>query len=292
MPIPNSFFSVNYVDGTGAAGGFVKDKITIGGQTLTDFQFGEVYSSSEPLGVIGLGYEANEQGTPAYPTLPEALLNKGLINLNAYSLWLNNLAAPSGTVLYGGVDKAKYAGKLTTLQIEVGPNTPQLGVKLDSVSFQEATAVSPFTPLVDAGSEFSYLPMEMTDIILTPLGAVYNPNGNAFVECGLATSTKTVDFHLGTDTTTVTISVPLSSLIYTSARDQPPKNASGVDLCAIAIKKIESPSDPGTLGDSFLRSAYVVMDLTHNQMSFAQAVYTSDSNIVEIPPEGIAPINT
>lgn len=60
----------------------------------------------------------------------------------------------------------------------------------------------------------------------------------------------------------------------------------------MASKKIESPSYPGALENSFLRSAYVVMDLTHNQMFFAQAVYTSDSNFVEILAEGIAPINT
>lgn len=292
VPVENSFFQVNYIDGTGAAGGFVKDTITFGGQELTEFQFGEVYSSGTPLGVIGLGYEANEQGAPAYPTLPEALVNKGLINLNAYSIWLNNLAASSGTILFGGVDKAKYAGKLTTLAIEQGPNSPQLGVSLNSVSFKDAKAVKPFTPLVDTGAEYSYLPSEMTDIILTPLGAVYR-DWFAFVECSLATSASTVDFELGADQSLVTIRVPLSSLVYRSKSIQsPPKNARGVDLCAIGIANLESNEDEGALGDSFLRSAYVVVDLAHSQISFAQAVFTSATNIVEIPANGVAAINT
>lgn len=295
MPLQNNFFQVTYVDNTGASGDFVKDTINIGGQELTEFQFGVAYSSGTALGVIGLGYEANEQqqeGSLSYPTLPGTFLSKGLIKLNAYSIWLNDLTAASGTLLYGGVDKAKYAGKLTTLKTELGNGRPELSVSLNSVSFKEAKAVKPVTPLVDTGSEYSYLPLEMTDIILGPLGAVYNDQGYAFVECGLMTSKETVDFELGSGETLVTIRVPLSSLIYPSKGIlAPPKNDKGVALCAISIGNLENQGDPGALGDSFLRSAYVVMDLTHNQISIAQAVYTSDSNIVELPAEGVAAIN-
>lgn len=103
---------------------------------------------------------------------------------------------------------------LTTLKIEKGPDIPQLGVSVNSVSFRGAKATRPFTPLVDTGSESTYLPAEMTDIILAPLGAVYDPDGFAFVECSLAVSTETVDFELGTELTPVIIRAPLSSLIY------------------------------------------------------------------------------
>ncbi|MCJ1262300.1 hypothetical protein MMC22_002170 [Lobaria immixta] len=294
VPVQNSFFQITYLDGTGASGGFVKDTVTIGGQELTDFQFAEAYSSGVGLGTIGLGYGVSEQqqeGSSQYPTLPEAFLNKGLINLNAYSIWLDDLAAPSGTLLFGGIDKAKYAGKLTTWKVEQGPDRPELGVNVNSVSFKGATVIKPFKPLVDTGSESSYLPPEMVDIILTPLGAVYTAEGYGFVECGLATSTETIDFELGTDGNVVTIRVPLSSLIYPSPNIQAPKNAQGVDLCAIGIDKLSNSADEGALGDTFLRSAYVVMDLSHSEMSMAQAVHTTDSNIVEIPAAGVKALN-
>lgn len=294
VPVQDSFFQITYLDGTAASGGFVKDTITVGGQELTNFQFAEAYSSGVGLGVIGLGYGVSEQqqeGAPLYPTLPEAFLNKGLINLNAYSIWLDDLAATSGNILFGGIDKAKYAGKLTTWKVEQGPNRPVLGVNLNSVSFKSAKVIKPFIPLVDTGSESTYLPPEMVDIILTPLGAVYTAEGYGFVECGLATSTETIDFELGTDQNMVTIRVPLSSLIYPSQNIQAPKNAQGVDLCAIGIDSVSNNEDEGALGDTFLRSAYVVMDLTHNEMSIAQAVHTTDSNIVEIPAAGVKAIN-
>lgn len=295
VPVADSYFSVDYDDDTGASGGFVKDTITVGGQELTGFQFGEAYSSGSPLGVLGLGYEANEHqpdSSTMYPTLPEALVSRGLINLNAYSIWLNDIATAGGTIWYGGVDKAKYWPPLTTLDIEKGPNIPYLGVSVNSIAFKEAKALVPFAPLVDTGTEYTYLPNEILDIIFTPLGVVYNADGDAFVDCSRATSTDTVDFELGSGVTFITIRVPLSSMVYASRRAETPKNAQGADLCTIAITKLDNSADPGTLGDSFLRSAYVVMDLTHNQISIAQSIDTAVSNVVEIPADGIAAINT
>lgn len=64
-----------------------------------------------------------------------------------------------------------------------------------------------------------------------------------------------------------------------------------MDLCAIGIDTIRDKDDIGAPGDSFLRNAYVVMDLVHNEISIAQVVYTVDSSIVEIPAEGVAAIN-
>ncbi|MCJ1465266.1 hypothetical protein MMC07_003882 [Pseudocyphellaria aurata] len=294
MPV-DGYFGVTYVDGSGASGGFVTDTVSFGGYELTKFQFGEAYSSGTALGVIGLGYqglEAQQEGSPLYPTLTQALLSQQLINLNAYSIWLNDRTSSDGTILFGGVDMAKYAGKLTTLKTQLGPYRPELGVQLNSVTFKENRVVKPVTPILDTGAEYTYLPEEMTDMILKALGGVYNDVGTVFVECSLATSKETVDFELGAGDTSVIIRLPLSSIVYPSISGPlPPKNKDGVELCTIGISKLSGSDDPGGLGDSFLRSAYVVVDLTHNQLSFAQAVYTSDSKIVEIPVDGVAAIN-
>jgi hypothetical protein len=51
-----------------------------------------------PYGLVGVGYQLNEalvgttQSTSsAYPNLPVNMVNEGLINTVAYSLWLNDL---------------------------------------------------------------------------------------------------------------------------------------------------------------------------------------------------------
>lgn len=287
------FFQVSYADGVGASGNFAKDTIRIAGVEVPEFQFGVADSSGDPLGVVGLGYEANERQAVPYPTLPERLVSQHLIKLNAFSIWLNDLSGASGTILYGGVDKAKYNGKLATFKIEKGDSTqaPQLGVSLDSISFREATALSPIKPLVDTGSEFTYLPRVMTDIIMKPLGAVYDNLGHWFVECDLASSKETVNFALGTEGHLLTIKVPLSNLVYPSVNIAAPANDKGVTLCNIAISTLLNGDTAAILGDAFLRSAYVVIDLAHDQISIGQALYTSKTNIVEIPPGGIAAIN-
>jgi len=51
-----------------------------------------------PYGLVGVGYTSNEAIvsttrtlSSAYPNLPVSMVNQGLINTNAYSLWLNDL---------------------------------------------------------------------------------------------------------------------------------------------------------------------------------------------------------
>lgn len=44
----SSDFNISYADGSGAAGDYVTDTLTIGGTTIKDFQFGIGFSSGSP----------------------------------------------------------------------------------------------------------------------------------------------------------------------------------------------------------------------------------------------------
>lgn len=53
-----------------------------------------------PYGLVGIGYTSNEaiasdsssaSASSTYPNLPVNMVNEGLINTAAYSLWLNDL---------------------------------------------------------------------------------------------------------------------------------------------------------------------------------------------------------
>lgn len=75
-------------------------------------------------GIMGIGYNTSEanigtgNGT-IYPNLPFAMANTGLIKSNAYSLWLNDLQASTGSVLFGGVDTGTfYSGKVHLIFLE------------------------------------------------------------------------------------------------------------------------------------------------------------------------------
>ena len=68
----------------------------IGGATLTNFEMGLATATTIGTGIMGIGYNSSEanistgNGTE-YANLPLAMVNQGVINSAAYSLWLNDL---------------------------------------------------------------------------------------------------------------------------------------------------------------------------------------------------------
>lgn len=57
----------------------------------------------------------------------------------------------------------------------------------------------------------------------------------------------------------------------------------GTRLCRLGITSVVKPTSSPSLGDTFLRSAYVVYDMTNNEISVAPMNFNAvNSNIVEI----------
>ncbi|TKA65033.1 hypothetical protein B0A49_08805 [Cryomyces minteri] len=278
----NGDFNISYVDGSGSTGDYVSDTFRIGGATLKHQQFGIGYQSSSPEGILGIGYPVNEvavnrAGSQPYANVPLNMVQQGLINVNAYSLWLNDLDASTGSILFGGVNSDKFHGSLQTLPVikEAGIYAEfiialtAVGIngKVGSITRNQAYPV-----LLDSGSSLMYLPDSVANAIFKQLGATYDQaQGAAFVDCSLAQNTSTVDFTFSSPT----ISVAMNELVIVAgvSRGQP--------ICIPGI----APAGGSTpvLGDTFLRSAYVVYDLHNNQISLAQTNFNSTTdNILEI----------
>lgn len=106
-------FNISYIDGSGALGDYVTDTLRIGRQELDAVQFGVGYQSSSPEGILGIGYPINEvqvnrNRKKAYDNVPVAMVNKGLIQSNAYSLWLDDLEASTGSIMFGGLIQTNF----------------------------------------------------------------------------------------------------------------------------------------------------------------------------------------
>lgn len=91
-------FNISYVDGTGSSGNYFQDTFSIGGSTIKSFEMGLGLQTTIGVGIMGIGYNVSEANVGSgngtiYPNLPYALADAGLINANAYSLWLNDLRA-------------------------------------------------------------------------------------------------------------------------------------------------------------------------------------------------------
>ena len=297
----NDLFNVTYADGSGAVGNYVTDTLAIGGKTLTDFEFGLGLESSTPQGVFGVGYSGDEsivvnsENQKTYNNLPLALTQAKLINTPAFSLWLNDLDQSTGSILFGGVDTDKYKGDLESVPVlaEDGVYTG-FYIALTSVSFaassddtaQTSTDGLPAATVLDAGSTISYLPDNIVAAIYEATQAQYDENeGVAFVDCSLGTSGGYVNFTFSSPT----ISVPFSELLVDLSEDSSGSSASGgfVDqngqsVCTLGLAP-SGDSGVNILGDSFLRSAYVVYDLNNNEISLANTNFNAtSSNVVEI----------
>ncbi|OAA64180.1 aspartic-type endopeptidase [Niveomyces insectorum RCEF 264] len=292
-----SYFNISYVDGSGASGDYATDTFTIGQSgsststdtTLRKLQFGIGYSSSSSQGILGIGYAVNEvqvgrAGLTPYPNLPAQMLADGVVQSNSYSLWLNDLDANTGSILFGGVDTAQYSGQLHTLPIQrqAGVFSEFLitltGLQLggDTIGKDMALAV-----LLDSGSSLTYLPDALVQAIYNQVGANYDASeGAAYVPCSLANRAD-ASLSFAFSGPTITVGVDELVLDLVTANGRRPTFRNGQPACLFGI----APAGGGTnvLGDTFLRSAYVVYDLGNNQISLAQTVFnTSASNVLEI----------
>lgn len=294
VPVENSSFAVSYEDKTGVSGNIATDIINVSGVSIEGIQFGVAYSSASALGVIGLGYGGGEPGVreagaAPYPTFSEQLVNHGLVNLNAYSLYLNDLSSPTGSMLYGGVDTAKIEGSLVTLPIPPPNNAyefQELWVTLNAASYDGIRTPNPLRVHLDCGAQFISLPLDFAQSVFSSLGAQISVEGRAYVDCALAATSKPFDFEFGSADSPTIIRVPLSSMIFPDQDKVPLTTPENVPLCVLALSFDDDTHV--TLGDSFLRSAYAVFDLSNNVISLAQAKYTAESNVVEIPAGGLA----
>ena len=310
----NSDFNISYADGSGAAGVYATETLHIGGTTLKEFQFGIGDSSSSagksienspsnlPIrsmgprvekelmksvieGVLGIGYITNEAavGTAgaAYANLPKAMVNKGLIKSNAYSLWLNDLDSSEGSILFGGVDTNKYHGTLETLPvIPTGSAYTAFYIGLTAVSLTNSSGTTnysssalPTAALLDSGSSLSYLPNAIVQKIFDDLDVTYvESEGIGYVPCSMAKK----DYNISYTFSSPTINVAIAELVLDVSEGA---TIDGEAACAFGI----APADGTTpvLGDTFLRSAYVVYDLANNEISLANTNFDSTTTSIE-----------
>ena len=175
---------------------------------------------------------------------------------------------------------------------------------MTSITAQSPSGISTFAStnqtevmytVLDSGSADILLPKSLITSIYAYLGATWIPELNtAVVPCDLSTADTVFSFYFG-GPGGPKINVPVSDLIQPSMPlTVDVVYADKTSACVLQIKP--SFSYFTLLGDTFLRSAYVVYDLENKQIAMAQADLTStaEANIQEIKPGmwGIPGVNT
>ncbi|KAH3685722.1 hypothetical protein WICPIJ_003322 [Wickerhamomyces pijperi] len=273
-------FYIKYGDSAFASGVWGTDSLTVNGLSVDGLQFAVASQANATVGVLGIGLEQLEttySGTLAtgsnrytYSNLPSKLVENGLIHRNVYSLYLNP-GGSSGSVLFGGVDHAKYSGNLqivdlvNTLSSEGYTNPVQFDISITGLDVAGTQIFSSggYTGLLDSGTTYSYFPSGLVATIASAAGATLDSaSGYYIMDCDA--SDKYFVFQFGS----ASVEVPFSNLL---------QSVSGAPECILTV--LPRSSEEFILGSTFLMSAYVVYDLDNYQVALGQAISTSDSDI-------------
>ncbi len=235
----------------------MKDVIFGLGETSKDLSFG--------IAGVGHGYGFNTE----YKNLVDELASQGITNSRAFSVALASKdASNGGVVVFGGLDTRKFTGPLYKFE-NLPPQTEsdQTGpwrywIQMASVGISKPgsgskTYSNSGMPIVlDTGSTLSYLPQSIINQLAADFGSTVGQDGSISVPCSLQSQSGSVDFTFGT----LTLKVPYHEFIWEITPNQ----------CFVSV----SPQGDTTalLGDSFLRSAYVVLDQDNQAIYMAPYV--------------------
>ncbi|KAK9323359.1 aspartic peptidase domain-containing protein [Lipomyces orientalis] len=290
-------FLIRYGDRTYARGDYAYESVTLGSATVTNMTIAVATDGNATEGVFGIGYPSNEaiisQYGPEYryPNLPDLLVEQGLIQSRVYSLWLNDLDASNGNILFGGVDRKKFSGALAELPIAMysGESEPSeffvelLGLGFTDVDGSAHAAVTSLNThvLLDSGTSFNYLPLDILEAIASIVNAKYSSNLEYYVQrCDVTSLEASIDFYFDG----VTIKVPLNEILLPaiSQSGEPLTFTDGAPVCILSVRP-DSDIGVSILGDTFLRSAYVVYDLDNHVIGLGQTIYNqTESDVVAI----------
>lgn len=263
-------FTARYLDGTHSGGNYGTDSLSFnsdGSDGVTNLQFGVATNSANNAPILGIGFkslEATGDANYKYDNLPIVLKQQGKIDKISYSVYLNAKDSKHGNVLFGGYDKAKIDGNFVLLPVN---NDNRLNVELNSVSF-EGNDITTSLLSVTADTGYTYttlLPDQLKAIGEALGGTVHLNNDNKHwysVDCSKFDG-KSLDFNFNG----ITISVPFADLL----------NKLSNGLCDLLIRENSKIS---SLGDNFLRHAYLYYDLEGRTISIGKVKYTDQTDIV------------
>lgn len=268
-------------------------------------------------GILGLGY-SSLMAYPGYkkkssefalpPSFVEALVQASAISSRLYSIYLNTLDRP-GSIVFGGVDTAKYHGPLTTLNVvakdeEAGDN---FFLYLDSITMwphggQNQTIVRStkhrkYITVPDTGTPAWHLPSGAYRQVIEQAGVTSTDDvtlSTVFkhrrfvrpcsdVAYGIANTTRFDITFSGNGTNTGTLNLELADLFtpLTSEDGSAVTDGNGQSMCWLRV--VESDELFLITGSAAMRPGYWVFDLDNGQVSVAQAnLRANSSNVVQV----------
>ena len=325
-------FSMEYLDTSNVAGNYLLDTLTVGDCKLANFSFAAatvsttfVQQNGSMTGILGVNAAIDKtecarggckEGS-VKPTISEAMVSAGCIGSSSYSLFLDDDNSRGPSILFGGVDTAKFTGPLVTLHTKPHANislpdryTKQM-LRLTKMTthFNGTTqrnckpAKDRDSAFIDTGSKGMILPDHWVQSILNDLrqlsardNSKYNAHGPRITVACDDIADDSLNFTF-TDETGISaqVDVPIRELVRPLRHKYPNTteilenfgipNANASNICVVDIEPSSVFGKNGLilLGDAFFRSSYTYNNLDQNTISIAKPAYNSK-------PERLLPI--
>ena len=303
----NQNFGIQYGIGN-VNGTYATDTVTVGGATVSNQQFGLATFTKDILqpnpsaggegssapgfngsansnqieanGILGLGYpaltQANSQGGNAYNPFVFNLVSQNLIKEPIFSIYLNSISKSgwSGEIIFGGVDQSKFEGNLTYLPVAglTSRRSSALGGNNSKFYYWMVYGQGLGVQNANHGSNPYWNLKEMGAFILDT-GTTLTSSGVFAVDCNTANSPARFELQMSTSSSRssspIVLSVPASELVIPLDSN----DVSTASVCMFGIAPLGGSGSIGAnmylVGDSVLRSAYMVFDMGQNRVGLA-----------------------
>ncbi|ANB16032.1 Yps3p [Sugiyamaella lignohabitans] len=279
----------------GVFGTWGQDNIGIKGAEVNQFPFGVINQydlASGVPGLLGVGPNSNLTNE-TYANLPEALYRQGVTKSPAFSVFLDS-GSSDGSVIFGGVDKAKFQEPVYVYDIAKTGSEPTYyyQLALSSLALNNGSSYDVFGPAVlDTGSPFSQLPPGFVNQVGQGLGFTYYDKYQCWYKAANYTGPipdESITMTFGQ----FNVEIPIEDLIipgeYMWAQDGP---AGAENVQALGLMGTRSY----LIGDHLFKHAYVTFNSLAGKIYLAQAVPSSSSDIVDLVgsdfPGAVAGVN-
>jgi len=247
-------------------GVFSKDTVTVGSIDVKSQPFAEVSKVSfGPLniafaagkfdGLLGLGFKSISQYN--IPTPFENMVEQKLIDEPVFAFYLQEDAASTGELTFGGIDKNHYTGDLVDVPLT---SETYWEVSLDAMKFGGSAVISsPQKAIIDSGTSLLAGPKESVDALAKQVGATSIMGKEYTIDCSKKSSLPNLEVTLGGKSFSLS---PEDYVLSVSGQ------------CLFAFIGIDVPPPRGPLwimGDVFMRKYYCVFDYGNKKMRIAPA---------------------
>jgi hypothetical protein len=189
---------------------------------------------------------------PNTPILSIKWFPRGSLNRRRSLCIFDDLQASTGSMIFGGIDTEKFTLPLN----QDDCNISQFYVSLTEITITTphgpTTGVGPSTSyplnvLLDSGTSLTLLPTDIINSIAAKMGAKADSAGNYLLpDCDLSSTPGSIGFIFSG----LKIEVPYSQMAVKVGT-----------TCYLGLATTGNRAGCGILGETFLRSAYVVYDL-------------------------------